>query len=513
MVKSKKKPENDANKIHVTMSLNRELHSKIKEIGVNLSAFVERALNWLYSNVTAGNIQVFNEKTLILSPDLQNKLKNECCAPDLNRRFRDYESRALLGLESEKKANSDDFKISQVSRFEGLKPSAEILDGDMLPPDGGYSMADFMRSRESDYRRWKRKSGVSDESTDKYFNAMKTLSWLKTYDDLKKHEGLTKTEKDGIQQVAAYMRDWADIGLMFNGVAVQTFSDRARDDYSIKIGSRSNQKTKELIGRPDVLERVLETLPDDVAMFYVMCCFGARVAQLCRLYEKPLNITMSDDKQYFWVNAEEVGKGHKKAFYYFFPSWMLPVVKNWRNVRSSDVKYPEKQFSKIVNDVSRVADESVPANLSSLRKFAKAVTTESGLQDNVAEFTQGRLPQGVGAKAYDNLEFAAKRDFGMTLPFWKERVIFPAWMSDEEEIKKRLAVVEKDFVKSKAAHSRKKTIKTENGGRQQLSDEKRANIISRLKRGESRRKIADAVKVARATVDKIAADLKAKGEL
>lgn len=409
-----------------------------------------------------------------------------------------------MSLESENKLNSDDLKISQGSRFDGLKPSAEIIDGDMLLPDGGYSMADFMRSRESDYRLWKKKEGVSNDTVDKYVSSMKSLTWLYSYDDLKKHEDITKSERDAIGQVSAYIQKWADAGETFNGDALRKYTDRSRDDYKKKIGSRSSQKTKDLISRPDVLEMVIETLPDDVAMFYVMSCFGARTSQLYHLYDKPLNITMSDDKSYFWVNAEEVSKGHKKAFYYFFPSWMLPVVKNWRNVRSTDIKHPEKQYNDIVNDVSRVADPAVPANLSSLRKFAKAVTTESGIPDNVAEFTQGRTPPGVGARAYDNLEFAAKRDFGKTLPFWEERVIFPEWMSDEKEIKRRLDAVQNSFKKTRAANTKRK-----NSARQQLSDDKRANIISRLKRGESRRKIADAVKVARATVDKIAADLKA----
>ena len=78
-------------------------------------------------------------------------------------------------------------------------------------------------------------------------------------------------------------------------------------------------------------------------------------------------------------------------------------------------------------------------------------------------------------------------------------------MSDPEEIKHRLDVIEAELSKGK----RKPAItKKSSGGRSQLADDKRADIIKRLKAGESRRAIMAAVGVSRATVDNIAKGLK-----
>ena len=95
MSESKNNPKNSANKIRTSITLNPETLARSKKIGINLSSFTERALIWLFSQIEAGNVQLLNENTLILSPELKKNLKNECCARDPNPRSRDYESRAL----------------------------------------------------------------------------------------------------------------------------------------------------------------------------------------------------------------------------------------------------------------------------------------------------------------------------------------------------------------------------------------------------------------------------------
>ena len=94
-MKSKNNPKMNANKIRTSITLTPETLARSREIGLNLSSFTERALIWLFSQIESGNIQLLNENTLILSPELKKNLENECCAPGLNRRPRDYESRAL----------------------------------------------------------------------------------------------------------------------------------------------------------------------------------------------------------------------------------------------------------------------------------------------------------------------------------------------------------------------------------------------------------------------------------
>ena len=509
MAKSENKRKEKRLKKHLHLNISPELYEKIKKIGVNVSQFVEEALNALISGTNLQNIQ----NTLIL----RVKSEKECCEPDSNRRPSDYESDALTegilekGGEYEriKKFKRASEKSKVVNRLAGKNPGevlpGDVKDGDMLDPNGGYSMAAFMASRKSDYLKFKERT--DPRTVKEYVSAIGKLSWVVTYDDLLDKISITKSEKDGIYEVLSYLEKYKeDKSGTYNGTIYQKYRTKALSLSRASKGSRKSQKTNELILFPEVIRDTMELLPDDVQMFFALSIFGARTAQLHRLFEsEKLKITQSPDKSFFWVDGEAVAAGHKRVFQYFFPAWMLPVVENYRNLRGKEREEPEGAYSEAVQDVSRMVNENVPCNLSSLRKFAKTVLTESGLPDGVAEYTQGRVAAGVGAKDYDNLGIAAKRDFGKTLPYWEKYFQLPDWMSDPEEIKHRLDVIEAELSKGKR---RPAITKKSSGGRSQLADDKRADIIKRLKAGESRRAIMAAVGVSRATVDNIAKGLK-----
>ena len=63
MVKSKNKPKEQRLKKHLHLNIPAELYEKVKKIGLNVSQFVEEALNALISGKSFENIQ----NTLILS--------------------------------------------------------------------------------------------------------------------------------------------------------------------------------------------------------------------------------------------------------------------------------------------------------------------------------------------------------------------------------------------------------------------------------------------------------------
>ena len=401
----------------------------------------------------------------------------KCCERDPNPRPSDYESDALTegilekGGEYEriKKFKRASEKSKVVNRLAGKNPGevlpGDVKDGDMLDPNGGYSMAAFMASRKSDYLKFKGK--VSSQTVKEYLSAIGKLTWAVSYDDLKERIELTKSEKDGIYEVLAYLEQYKeDETGTYNNTAYQTWRTKALNLSKGAKGSKKDQKTNELILFPEVIAGTMELLPDDVQLFFAMSLFGGRAAQLYRLFESDkLKITMSKDGTFFWVDGTDIGAGHKHVFEYFFPAWMLPVVQNYRNLRGKhrSVK-PELAYNDIVKDYSHKVNENVPCNLSSLRKFAKTVLTESGLSDSVAEYTQGRVPQGTGAKNYDNPDLAAKRDFGKTLPYWEKYITLPEWMSDPEEIKRRLDKVEAElpaFGKRASRSVKKDSVQTQ----------------------------------------------------
>ena len=71
-------------KKQVCIRLDGETVSKCRKLGLNLSRFTEKALNWLYLQIEEGFIKVFEGNTLILNSDCENTALNEWSRRDLN---------------------------------------------------------------------------------------------------------------------------------------------------------------------------------------------------------------------------------------------------------------------------------------------------------------------------------------------------------------------------------------------------------------------------------------------
>lgn len=305
---------------------------------------------------------------------------------------------------------------------------------------------------------------------------------------------ITKPIKDAVYEVCAFLRDeLGRSGDTFNGFACSQYWKVVSDRYKPRRGANASQKTKELIQYPEIVSQTMELLPADVQLFFaITACCGARSAQLYRLYDSKLKIYPLPEKGFFRLDATEAGEGHKLATEYFFPMWMLPAVKGFRPLRGKGYKEPVKQYSDIVQNVSRAVNEDIPCNLSSLRKFAKAVLTKSKIDDAAAEYTQGRKPEGMGQKAYENFGVKAIDLYPETLPFWEEYLPIPEWMKDPEQVRDRIDAVEAELEQPVTNSGLKPSP-----GRKQLSGEKRNEILKLNKEKVTQRGIARRVGVAR----------------
>jgi len=166
-------------------------------------------------------------------------------------------------------------------------------------------------------------------------------------------------------------------------------------------------------------------------------------------------------------------------------------------------KEPGTAYNDIVNDNSTIIDPTLPCNLSSLRKFAKGVLNKAGVDDNAGEYTQGRIPAGVGAKAYDNLRVKAIDEYPKTLGMWEELVPVPEWMLTATGIKEKMKLVDPSTGKKTEGQVKQAAVPKKNPGRSQLTKEKREWIIRLHKENRTLRDIAKITGSGRETVSKV----------
>jgi len=410
-----------------------------------------------------------------------------------------------LSSDLEKETNYGDSNFSTPTRVltESSLPLEEIKDGDMLPSNRGYSIAEFIKSRESDFLK---SNPASEPGTMKtYYQKLLKMDWLRVPNDLKENpEKISRSTKDGIDSLFRYQEKWNDDESTgtFNGKKRAAYKSLIMPHVTKGAGSRKSGKTNELIEYPEVIGKTMELLPYDVQMFFLMTALsGARTTQLFRLFDSPLKIRRKDG--FFMIDAGEVGQGHKLATFFFFPDFMLPAVENYKNMRGSGRKNPETAYNDVVNDFSTIIDKTLPCNLSSLRKFAKGVLNKAGVDDNAGEYTQGRIPAGVGAKSYDNLKVKAIDEYPKTLGMWESFIPVPEWMLTAAGIIEKMKLVNPSTGKKTEGVPVKKTPQPKNSGRAQISKEKKDMIIKLHKEKTTVRDIAKITGSGRETVSKI----------
>lgn len=99
-----------------------------------------------------------------------NHQQKKCCERDPNPLPLDYELHAITRPNCENKSNlsSEIFSDPLEKLSKNSIKIEEMKDGDKLPFDGGYSMADFIRSRATAYKQYKKNKEVTDETTASY---------------------------------------------------------------------------------------------------------------------------------------------------------------------------------------------------------------------------------------------------------------------------------------------------------------------------------------------------------
>ena len=500
---SKERISEELRKVHITVTIEKRNADFITKTRGLASDLLNAAVSWLREHdktvKTPENVQFLVR--------LSKYGKIECCEPGLNRRPSDYESDALTRSKLGTGRDSDDSE-----NFSGL---AESRENDK--PDTLLSIYEYMLPRLEKYTEWVKSKGTSEGTLKDYLSGFRSLTWCHIPKDIGARGTVTKTEKNAISQMFSFMLDGEEIPApTFNGYAAQAYKDKANEVYNrTKKGTNKGQKTNELILFPEVVKGVCDSLPEDVKQFYLMSIYcGGRTAQLLRLYENPLSISPTrwvDEEDhskggYFWIDGEDVGQGHKHVFAYFFPAKMRTIVEHWRQFRGNKGADSADAYSKIVSTAVDKYNEghktNIPANLSSLRKLAKTILSTTDLNPDAAEWTQGRIPQSVGAQAYDNLEITAKRDYWKTLEAWDNYVPQYDWIEDIEEVERRLTDAEEELKRARPAPPK-----------QEKNTSRRKQIIEELKKGKSARAVAKEFHAGRQTVDNIVKELKEKGEL
>lgn len=407
------------NKVHLHLNIRKDYRAFLKEQKINASMFFENAVAMLKNGLNADSTFKSMGIILMYTPD---ETEIRTIIPE--RRQREPEHPQASPPKEE--TRNEDITIDTVK------------DGDNLSWNGGYSMAVFLKSWESKYIRYKRNTGVEEKTIRDYLNLISKLTWVYNLEDIKDRDYIKKSDKDAVYEVCAFLRDeLIESKDTFNGYSNSQYRKIVAERYKPNRGKHSKQKTRELINFPEIIIQTMDLLPADIQVFFIITAVcGARTTQLFRVFENPLKILKHD--RFFRIVAEDAGQGSKLATEYFLPMEYLPMVENFRLYDTKTREDPSSFYNDEVNKVSRIINPAIPCNLSSLRKFCKAVFSKSKIPKASAEYTQGRKPQDVGDKDYDNLAIAAVDDYPGVLPFWEKYVHLPDWMKDGNEVKVRV---------------------------------------------------------------------------
>lgn len=419
-MKSKKKPKNDANKIHVCISLSREIHANIKKIGVNLSSFVERTLNWLYSNVTAGNIQILSENTLILSPDLKNTLKNEWTRPDLNRRPPPCQGDVIAKSDSENKPKLSDLKISTPPRK--TEETAALL-----------TMGELYRQHETEFKEFclSSSSDKIDEGTYKdYASALKrfgaSICVPVDVTEYNKNFEIYLPDKVG--------KGWGKFTRMLNRKLPpeeRKLNGFPFSDFKEAFNDAEAAASKDNIAQdltPSQMKAFVANVPEDCkVLFQILAYSGARLEQAVnafgsgKLRELSETVTTESGKKVFRINVSEFGEERKRTNYYYLPVEFAETALNWRpsittdsysrklSIAGAAANPPDLKDSKKVHKV---------VSAKTLRKWLINAMIKNDVPAEVAGWIEGRVPNkntsaaAITWRHYTDLDALAAEAYG-----------------------------------------------------------------------------------------------------
>ena len=394
MTKSKNNPKLSAVKIRTCITLAPETHEKAGEIGLNLSYFTERALNWLYSHIESGDINLLEGKTVILNPDLENNLKNEWSRRDSDPCSPACKAVRNLGSDLENKPDSADSE-----NF-----STHARRGD-LRGDPYMSIGEFMQDKREKFLTFclNTKPATTDKGTrEGYYNKLVGMTDIYTPEDVAKLGTTTKTVLRALSKFHAFVETkYYQEG--FNGFSRAQWKGNQKEARYAE-GSRAGTKTKDL--SPEEVRAGYDRLPDEDARFVYLltACSGARASHLYKWLSSKDRKIEKLHNGIIRADVRALSSGTKEEVYFYFPAELLKEISEFK---------PKHKLNWYEHTIQRAGTADRKINLASLRKWNFNL-----LLDDVPEITanaiQGRAARGIDAKHYFDAAGAGAKHYPKT---------------------------------------------------------------------------------------------------
>ena len=434
MSKSKNKTKEKRLKKHLHLNISAELYEKVKKIGVNVSQFVEEALNALISGTNSQNIQ----NTLILSLESKKKEPQTGFEPVTSSLPRTYEAPIDERNSDSPPIENEGEKIFTPSGNEGggvsvastnrlgrvhTHPAPTYQDLPMKKLDvkeaavygvapipgqktvtldtvlPGYPMVDIPtfykdeRVQNAFHAYCEDVLGLGFGRNDRgrrYHNALLKLAPVYSTDDRLNYdeinEGNNPSQMAHNAMTAFFKFCNSSLGLVtFNG---ELISEWISPTKGYKYGGIKDSNSA-MSGRYYNLSNAavyaaLGKLPLDVRIFYMLLAMsGARASQLYKLLteSKERHIVVNDVSpekgirhKVVSLDAREMSTGTKRAYFYMFPGEYEELVRTYKP------ETPLETIMKSLNSLTqfeRVNDEGeteiAACNANSLRKWQAAV--------------------------------------------------------------------------------------------------------------------------------------------
>ena len=201
------------NKVHLHLNIRKDFHAFLKEQKINASMFFENAVMRLKNGLNVDS--TFRNMGMILM----------CAADETDTRPIIPERRQIVPEHPQTAIQKEETRNEDIT-------IDTVKDGDNLSWNGGYSMAVFLKSWESKYIRYKRNTGV-EENTIKYnLKLIYKLTWVYSLEDIKDRDNIKKSDKDAIYEVCAFLRDeLIDSKDTFNGYSNSQYRKVVAERY------------------------------------------------------------------------------------------------------------------------------------------------------------------------------------------------------------------------------------------------------------------------------------------
>ena len=377
----------------LNLSIDPENHEYLKEIGVNASRLLDKAVNEL-RKVSHHGLVLISEK------------KEELWArPDSNRRTPpcqgDVITEPVSG--SDPKEGFDDF--SKTSREQSIS-------------NKGMSISEYVADANvgKRYLEYAERTGVSDEKTrNGYLNGLRSLQPVRTPTDLSEYQemygtNITDPQRKGLLKFFRFIKT-KELRKEWNGYEIGSYLDNLKiaETGAAKKGSRLKDITDAEI------RAARERLAGESTQVYfsLMAYSGARHNHLYQALEKKRPIERVGDNA-IRINVKDLSIGKKFEAHFYFPAEMEAALSRYTH------QYSVGHLQKLIA-ASGTAER--PVNAATLRKWHYNKMRAGGdpiIDATAADHIQGRVPKSTGDKEYANLDQIAAERYPVIVPKLKK---------------------------------------------------------------------------------------------